>query len=158
MVLSRTAPQRVFVSLDYAPFVYRLDDDGTLTAHTGRIAHAPVGASLDEEQNLTLVTELGPGIVDDRDLEALTKRLGSPSGASMDDGTLEAELAAAAAGHPAMLGLAWEGGGVTPSGSSRRSSSRPASDSSVSRWRIPDASAVRGEFRTCKSSTTFPKR
>ena len=113
----QNGPQRVFVTLEYAPFVYRLDDAGTLTAHTGRTARAAMAASLDEEQNLTVVTDLGPGLVDDRDLEALSERLGFPDGEPMDDDTLEAKLAAAAAGRgPPDLGLAWEGGGVTPIG------------------------------------------
>ena len=113
----QNGPQRVFVTLEYAPFVYRLDDAGTLTAHTGRIARAAMAASLDEEQNLTVVTDLGPGLVDDRDLEALSERLGFPDGEPMDDDTLEARLAAAAASRgPPDLGLVWEGGGVTPIG------------------------------------------
>lgn len=113
----QNGPQRVFVSLAYAPFVYRLDDAGTLTAHTGRTARAPLAASLDEEQNLTVVTDLGPGLVDDRDLEALSERLGSPEGEPLDDDTVEARLEEAAAGRrPPALGLAWDGGGVTPIG------------------------------------------
>ena len=116
----QNGPQRVFVSLDYAPFVYRLDDSGTFTAHTGRAAGAPVAVSLDEEQNVTVVTGLGAGLVDDRDLDALSERLASPDGAPMDDDALEAELAAAATGlRPVRLGLACGGGGedggrVTP--------------------------------------------
>ena len=112
----QNGPQRVFVSLAYAPFVYRLDDAGTLTAHTGRTARAPVvAASLDEEQNLTLVTDLGPGLVDDRDLEALSERLASPDGERLDDETVETELEEAAAGRrPPELALAWEAGEVTP--------------------------------------------
>ena len=113
----QNGPQRVFVTLEYAPFVYRLDDAGTLTAHTGQTARTAMAASLDEEQNLTVVTDLGPGLVDDRDLEALSERLGFPDGEPMDDDTLEARLAAAAAGRgPPDLGLVWEGGGVTPIG------------------------------------------
>lgn len=114
----QNGPQRVFVTLEYAPFVYRLDDAGTLTAHTGRAARAATAAFLDEEQNLTVVTDLGPGLVDDRDLEALSERLGFPDGAPMDDDTREARLAEAAAGRggPPGLGLVWEGGGVTPIG------------------------------------------
>ena len=95
----QNGPQRVFVTLEYAPFVYRLDDAGTLTAHTGRAARAATAAFLDEEQNLTVVTDLGPGLVDDRDLEALSERLGFPDGAPMDDDTREARLAEAAAGR-----------------------------------------------------------
>ena len=110
----QNGPQRVFVSLEHAPFVYRLDEAGVLVAHTGRTARGPLAAFLDERQDLTLVTELGPGIVDDRDLEVLCERLGWPDGGPMDDDTREAELESAAAGRPARLGLVWEGGGVTP--------------------------------------------
>ena len=111
----QNGPQRVFVSLAYAPFVYRLDEAGTFTAHTGRAAGAPLAASLDEEQNVTVVTGLGPGLVDDRDLEALSERLVSPEGAPMDDDTLEAKLdEAAARRRPPGLALSREGGGVTP--------------------------------------------
>ena len=110
----QNGPQRVFVSLEYAPFVYRLDAAGTFTAHTGRAAGAAVAVSLDEEQNVTVVTGLGPGLVDDRDLDALSERLLSREGEAMDDDTLEAELAAAAAGRPARLGLAGGAGAVTP--------------------------------------------
>ena len=110
----QNGPQRVFVSLEYAPWVYRLDEAGNLTAHTGRTVPEPVAASLDEKQNLTLVTDLGPGLIDDRDLGVLSERIGSRTGEPMDDDTLEARLTAAAAGKTADLGLAWEGGGVTP--------------------------------------------
>ena len=113
----QNGPQRVFVTLEYAPFVYRLEDAGTLTAHTGCTARAPLAASLDEEQNLTVVTDLGPGLVDDRDLEALSERLVSPQGEPLDDDAVEARLAAAAAAHrPPDLALAWDGGRVTPIG------------------------------------------
>ena len=110
----QNGPQRVFVSLEYAPFVYRLDDAGMLTAHTGRPAGVPVAASLDEAQNVTVVTDLGPGLIDDRDLECLCERLGSPDGEPMDDDALEAALAAAATGRPVGLGLARHDGGVVP--------------------------------------------
>ena len=110
----QNGPQRVFVTLEYAPFVYRLDEAGTFTAHTGRAAGAALAASLDEEQNVTVVTGLGPGLVDDRDLDPLSERLASADGEPMDDDALEAALAAAAAGRPAPLGLARGGGGGGP--------------------------------------------
>ena len=111
----QNGPQRVFVALEYAPFVYRLDDAGTFTAHTGRPAGAPLAAALDEEQNVTVVTGLGPGLVDDRDLDALSERFASPDGEPMDDDAIEDELDAAAAGRrPVRLGLAREGGATAP--------------------------------------------
>ena len=108
----QNGPQRVFVSLEYAPFVYRLDEAGTFTAHTGRAAGAAGAASLDEEQNVTVVTGLGPGLVDDRDLESLSERLASGDGETMDDDALEAALAAAAAGRTFSLALAGGAGGA----------------------------------------------
>ena len=110
----QNGPQRVFVSLEYAPFVYRLDDAGTFTTHNGYAAGAALAASLDEERNVTVVTELGPGLVDDRDLDALSERLASPDGEPMDDDAVEAALRAAAAPGPARLGLACGSGAVTP--------------------------------------------
>ena len=53
-------PQRAFVTLEYAPFVYRLDDAGTRTAHTSRNVRGE-GTFPEEGQNLTVVTDLGPG-------------------------------------------------------------------------------------------------
>ena len=107
----QNGPQRVFVTLEYAPFVYRLDEAGTFTAHTGRPAGPALGASLDEKQNVTVVTGLGPGLVDDRDLDALSERFATADGAPMDDDALEAGLDAAAAGGPARIGLAFGDGG-----------------------------------------------
>ncbi len=114
----QNGPQRVFVALEYAPWVYRLDGAGNLATHTGRTARAPRAATLDEELNVMVLTELGPGLVDGRDLGALSERIRSAAGERLDDDAVEAALAAAAAGRPAAarrLGLAWEkADAVTP--------------------------------------------
>lgn len=83
----QNGPQRVFVTLDYAPFVYRLDDRraGWL-AHTGADAGRPLELLLDEDHALVLVTTLGPGLVLDRDLSWVLDHLRDAAG-----GTLEAE-------------------------------------------------------------------
>jgi hypothetical protein len=70
----QNGPQRVHVDLELAPLVFRVTGEAPaqrLVAHTGW----PVGrierAARDAEGNLWLATDLGPGIVDDRDLGAL---------------------------------------------------------------------------------------
>jgi hypothetical protein len=73
----QNGPQRVFVGLDYAPHVYRLgdkQDDGgqRWMTHAGRPAGRPLELLFDEQDNVVMVTELGPGLVADRDLPALT--------------------------------------------------------------------------------------
>ena len=111
----QNGPQRVFVVLEYAPWVYRLDPAGGLRTHTGRPARAPSAVSLDEAQNVTVLTELGPGLVDDRDLADLSERFTSIAGEPLEDDALEEALAAAAAGRPADLALAWgASGAATP--------------------------------------------
>jgi hypothetical protein len=66
----QNGPQRVFVDLAYAPWVFRCAGTG-FVAHTGRPAGAVLGLFLDEEGSLVLETELGVGLVDDRDLAGL---------------------------------------------------------------------------------------
>lgn len=71
----QNGPQRVFVDLDYTPWVYALDGQGLLITHTGRPCGAVESAWLDEDGAMILVGEPGPGIVDDRDLMTLSDRL-----------------------------------------------------------------------------------
>lgn len=83
-------PQAVFVALDYTPLVLRLEADGSLTIHTG-VAAGPVAAAyLDKEGNALLHTELGIGVLDDRDLPvfvtACQNACGEPAG---DDALLQ---------------------------------------------------------------------
>ena len=106
----QNGPQRVFVSLRYAPWVYRLEGSGALCTHTGRRACAPIAVSLDEEHNVTVLTELGPGLVDDRDLADLSERFTSAAGDRLDDDVVEATLADLAQGRRADLALVWGGG------------------------------------------------
>ena len=73
----QNGPQRVFVALDYTPFVYRLVSDLDPTApprfesHTGKtVAHVD-SVWIDEAGIVLLVTEHGVGMMDDRDLDRL---------------------------------------------------------------------------------------
>lgn len=71
----QNGPQRVFVALDYTPFVLRVrnGDDAPLAleTHTGQGVAALEGAWLDETGALLLATEPGVALVHDRDLARL---------------------------------------------------------------------------------------
>jgi hypothetical protein len=71
----QNGPQRVYVSLDYTPWVYRLDDAGNaLVAHTGAAPRAFETAFLDDAGALLVETDLGVGVLLDRDLPAVLDR------------------------------------------------------------------------------------
>jgi hypothetical protein len=67
----QNGPQRVFAALHATPFVFSLERrNGKLlaTAHTGAPAKKIDAVLLDETGKLILATDLGPGLVHDRDL------------------------------------------------------------------------------------------
>jgi hypothetical protein len=67
----QNGPQRVFAALQATPFVFSLQQrDGVMvaTAHTGTIAQRIDAALLDDTGSLIFATDLGPGLVHDRDL------------------------------------------------------------------------------------------
>jgi hypothetical protein len=77
----QNGPQRVFVTLEYTPFVYRLRGDReTLETHTGLAAEEVRAAWIDDSGMLVFETELGPGVLLDRDLPALLDRIETASG------------------------------------------------------------------------------
>ena len=70
----QNGPQRVFVDLALAPLYYRVLGDAPsqgLVTHTGWPVARIARAAVDDDGNLWLVTEHGPGCVDDRDLGQL---------------------------------------------------------------------------------------
>jgi len=71
----------VFVTLAAAPFVYRSAPDGGFVAHTGQPVATVTQAWLDDAGRLGVATDLGPGLVDDRDLAPLCARLVDADGA-----------------------------------------------------------------------------
>jgi hypothetical protein len=84
----QNGPQRVFVGLDYTPWVYRLGEhqEGSgrsWLTHVGTPAGQPRELLFDEDDNVVLVTDLGPGVVEDRDLPALLDGL-SEDGKDVD--------------------------------------------------------------------------
>ena len=65
----QNGPQRVYVELEAAPWVWRVDEAGALTSHTGRAAAAG-GAWLDEHGRLFIDSDIGLGIVHSLDMHA----------------------------------------------------------------------------------------
>lgn len=71
----QNGPQRVYVELEAAPWVWRLaadaraDAEPALTSHTGVPAGTPASAWLDEHGRLFLDTPLGFGVVHTLDME-----------------------------------------------------------------------------------------
>lgn len=88
----RNGPQAVFVALDYTPFVWRLEPDGQLTAHTGAAAGPVTAVFLDEEGSAVLQSALGIGILDDRDLAAFVAACCNESGEPADEADLLATM------------------------------------------------------------------
>lgn len=89
----QNGPQRVFVSLDYTPFVYRVvskpDRTIALECHTGTPATAIHGAWIDETGALLIETEHGVGLVHDRDIDRLSACFIDANGNPLDETVLE---------------------------------------------------------------------
>ncbi len=96
----QNGPQRVFVDLAYTPWVYSLDGGCALVTHTGRDCGAIESAWIDEAGTLILAGEPGPGIVDDRDLLALSDRLVDERGRPVDDEFVAAFVASSPGAEP----------------------------------------------------------
>lgn len=93
----QNGPQRVFVGLDYTPWVYRIAGSGAdarVESHTGTAARALEGAWVDEAGSVLLLTEMGIGVIDDRDLLACVSRLRDKDGAPPAEEVLEQALEA----------------------------------------------------------------
>lgn len=63
----QNGPQRVYVQLEVAPWIWRLDDDAGLTSHTG-VAASLQSSWLDEHGRLFAATDRGLGIVHTQDV------------------------------------------------------------------------------------------
>lgn len=75
----QNGPQRVFVALTYTPWVLRVQPDQSFTTHTGRRIKSIQNVYADDEGQLLLNTELGVGLIDDRDLVAVSEMLNTES-------------------------------------------------------------------------------
>lgn len=104
----QNGPQRAFVTLDAAPWILRISGNGALATHTGLAVRAPRELVVTECADLYVITEHGPGLLDDRDVAALADAL---TCAERDDAVvdgIDALLQAAVPGAPDRL-LTWRG-------------------------------------------------
>ena len=92
----QNGPQRVFVSLQYTPWVYRLQPDGSVRTHTGVSQVTPEHALIDETGSVLLAGTAGVGVVDDRDLAGLADRLRGPGGRPAQESDLLVDTSGAA--------------------------------------------------------------
>ena len=103
----QNGPQRVFVALDYTPFIYRLgwnpDPDAPLTieTHTERTVTRVDGAWIDDAGIVLLTTEHGVGMIDDRDLERLLPCFTDVRGTALTEDAIAAALERLQAGEVA---------------------------------------------------------
>jgi len=82
----QNGPQRVFVTLSYTPWVYRLTQ-GIPTTHTGLAVNTVKNAWVDDQGRLLLETEHGPGLIHDQDLPEAVERLTGADGGRLDPDT-----------------------------------------------------------------------
>ena len=112
----QNGPQRVFVALDYAPFVYRVvSPEGSplaLEAHNGKPVFTMAGAWIDENGAALLETEHGIGAVHDRDLDRLLPHFTGAAGASLAEDALDKLMVRVQQGREAPLWLKFRGAGV----------------------------------------------
>jgi Protein of unknown function (DUF2946) len=91
----QNGPQRVYVALDYTPYIYRLAPaTGTalsVAAHSGATTCDTRTAYIDDAGQMLLDTKLGIGLVHDTDLELLIPRF-RDGGSAPDETALAAAL------------------------------------------------------------------
>jgi hypothetical protein len=105
----QNGPQRVYVELAYTPLVYRVAATApaplAIESHTGQRVSRVSGAWVDENGALVVETEHGPGVLDDRDLDAVSAFLVDVNGGALPEDALEQALEALAAGKDAPVWL-----------------------------------------------------
>ena len=111
----QNGPQRVFIALDYTPFVYRLLWDASpgapqrLETHTRRAVTKIEGAWIDESGVVLIASEHGVGLVDDRDLERLLACFTGVRGAALAEENIAAAIEQVQAGARADLAFSYGG-------------------------------------------------
>jgi hypothetical protein len=109
----QNGPQRVFVSLDYAPFVLRTvnaeSDPLELRTHNGKAVTRVNGVWVDEGGVVLVENEHGVGTVHDRDLERLVPCLVDAGARPVEEAALDGLMEALEHGRPAALWLSFGG-------------------------------------------------
>lgn len=111
----QNGPQRVFVELACAPYVYLVPDHThpqSMITHTQAGVREVRAAWIDDTGTLVLQTEHGVGSVHDQDLEYLLPCFVGEAGAAIDEDTLEARFDQFAAGAAAALWFQFGGARV----------------------------------------------
>jgi Protein of unknown function (DUF2946) len=98
----QNGPQKVFVTLEYTPWVLRTQDpdSASLATHTGIPVPPPTAAWLDEEGRLLIEFDGQIGLIHDHDLAALVPRICDRAGRPLDDPAL-------LIGQSTVVGDAW---------------------------------------------------
>ena len=112
----QNGPQRVYTALDYTPYVYRILWSAAaaaalrIEAHTGAAVSRIDAAWIDEQGVLLLATDLGIGMLDDRNLEQLLPYFCDASGHALDEDAVAERLELLQGGRDAALQLMYAGG------------------------------------------------
>jgi len=94
----QNGPQRVYVALQGAPLALRLEPGGDFSDHRGEPAGDPRVVLMDENGDVWMDTALGPGLLDDRDLDAYSQRLCGRGGEPLGEDVLIERLDTLCAG------------------------------------------------------------
>ena len=86
----QNGPQRVYAALDYTPLVHRISGTEPLSfeTHTRLACERLLAVYMDDEGNLLLVSEHGPGVLLDRDLPRALEALVYSDGRTLEDDSL----------------------------------------------------------------------
>jgi hypothetical protein len=84
----QNGPQRVYVALELTPWVWRIEG-AALRTHTGRLPRDCRAALLLDDGRLVVDTDLGAGLIDDRDSSLLTAALVDARHRPLDAAQLE---------------------------------------------------------------------
>ncbi len=87
----QNGPQRVYVAIELAPLICRLDAEALVT-HVGQAVTTCERALVDEFGTIFLATGCGPAAIDDRDGAALLARLAGSDGGALADDAIESWL------------------------------------------------------------------
>lgn len=105
----QNGPQRVYVGLDYTPWVLHVDATGALRTHTGQDVTRLERVAIDDEGNLLLVGDPGPGVVDPDALPVLVERFVDATGETIAADAIDHAIGQLALGSTA--GLLFRHGG-----------------------------------------------
>ncbi|MFT5390840.1 MAG: hypothetical protein ACI8PT_001028 [Gammaproteobacteria bacterium] len=105
----QNGPQRVFVDLEYAPWVLSLDGCSRLETHTGAPVETIERSFVDDEFNFLIESEHGLGLLHDQDLAPISEGFEDAEGSPVDDAVVETALVQLQSGRAMPLWLRWHG-------------------------------------------------